>query len=683
MRRAKRTASFAVAVAFCLSNAPARADEGFWTFDKFPSVEVGAAYGFAPDAAFLDHVRKSTARIAGGCSSSFVSPHGLVMTNHHCAVGCVLQISDASHDFVTDGFTATRAEDERPCPGFELDRLDATEDVTARVEASTAGKTGQAAVDAAAAVSAEIQKGCGDDPAVRCDVVTLYGGGRYDLYRYHRYRDVRLAFAPEYAIAQFGGDPDNFNFPRFDLDVAFLRAYENGAPAVTPDYLAWSAHGAAAGAPAFTIGDPGPTERDRSVAELAYERRTELPAQIPLLAQLRGEITQFRERGAEQAREARTLLQGIENSYKRGIGRQQALEDPAVFDAKAAREAKLRAFSPDAVAALDELATLQATRARLEPRLGSANLPFGRSLLGTALRLVRAAAERARPNADRLPEYTDSALVGLVPQLESKAPVYADLETLNLSFAFTHLREDLGADDPFVRSALGAEAPSELAARLVTTTTLADPAVRAALYDGGAAAIAASADPMIRFAVRLDPALRAMRRAEEAAVVGPERVASERVAKARFAAFGTSVYPDASFSPRVSYGAVKGFPAVSGPVAPFTTVAGLYARATGAVPFALPQRWLGARAALDPSTPFDFTTTNDIVGGNSGSPVVDRDAHVVGLAFDGNIYSLGGYYGYDGARNRTIAVDSRILTVALRDVYRATRLASEIAAAAR
>jgi hypothetical protein len=675
---------------FLASSGVARADEGMWTFDNFPSAKVEEAYGFAPSAAFLSHLQKSSARVAGGCSASFISPQGLVMTNHHCVVECVGQLSTATQDLVKSGFYAKRLEDEKTCPAFEIDQLSQIDDVTTQIQSAIAGKTGDAANLAVRAASAKAQDVCGKDPAVRCDVVNLYHGGQYKLYRYHRFTDVRLVFAPEYAVAQFGGDPDNFNFPRFDYDIGVVRVYENGKPAATPDYFKWSANGTKAGDLVFVSGNPGSTSRELTVSQLEYTRDVQLPIVLPLLAELRGILEEFELRGAEQTRETNELLFFIENDYKAELGRQRALNDPAFFAAKVDEEKKLR----DAVAAKPELqsaygsawddtAKLQTLRANLAPRVDAINGVFRGGLAGYALTLVRAAAERKKPNGERLPEFSDQALVGVEQELEAPAPIYPDLEQTTLTFALQQVREQLGTDDPITKQILGKEGPSELARRLVAGTKLADPAVRKALFTGGQAAIDASTDSMIVYAKGLDATARAETKDFEARVTAPTRAAAERIAKARFAIYGTSIDPDATFTARLSYGSVKGFDNNGTAVPPYTTIGGLFNRATDAPPYKLPESWLAAKSALSLQTPMNFVTTNDIIGGNSGSPSIDKSGDIVGLIFDGNIYSLGGEFGYDGTRNRAVSVDSRALLDGLQKVYHADRIVSEIEAARR
>ena len=666
-----------------------QAEEGMWTFDNFPSKTVGEKYGFTPSQAWLDHVRLASLRIAGGCSASFISPEGLVMTNHHCVVECVEQISTPKDNFVDDGFVAKTDAEERKCPAFELDQLVEIRDVTREVQGAIVGKAGHEANRALHAKEAELQQSCGADASVRCDVVSLYHGGIYDLYRYKRYTDVRLVFAPEYGVAQFGGDPDNFNFPRFDFDIGLLRAYEGGKPAATPEYLRWSANGSKDGELVFVAGNPGGTSRELTNAQLAFERDTFFPARMPVLAEYRGLLEEFRTRGPEQAREANEDLFFVENSFKANIGRQGALLDPQFFATKVQEEQKLRAATAadpklaGDVSAWDDIAQIQRLRTQLFVRNAAlGNRMFRSGLLGDAMTLVRAAAERAKPNAERLPEFTDQALVHVQQALSAPVPVYKDIEELDLTFLFATIRRDLGTDDEFVRKMLGKESPEQLAHRLVSGTRLEDPKLREELYKGGKSAVAASTDPMMRFAASINDDLLTVRKDYEARVDAPTRAAAERIAKARFAVYGTSVDPDATFTPRLSYGTVKGFEDGEGKfVQPYTAIGGLFERATGAPPYKLPESWLKAKASLNPSLPMNLSTTNDIIGGNSGSPLIDKDAKVIGLIFDGNIFSLGGDYGYDAKQNRAVAVDSHALLEGLQKVYHLNRVVDEIEAA--
>ncbi len=574
----------------------ARADEGLWTFNRFPKDEVQKRYGFRPEDRWLDAARLASARLAQGCSASFVSGSGLVMTNHHCAHSCVEQLSTERRDFVKAGFLAKDAADEAKCPELEVNQLTAITDVTARMQKATASLEGEAFGKAQRAEMARIEKECQTSDALRCEVVSLHHGGRYDLYRYRRFQDVRLAFAPELAIAFFGGDLDNFMFPRYDLDVAFLRVYQDGKPAATPDHFRWSPGGARDGQLTFVSGNPGHTERARTVAQLEYQRDTLLPDRLLDLAERRGQLTEYRRRGPEQARHSEAALFYVENSLKALRGELEALKDEAFFQGKVAEEARFRAAlarNPDearkALPAFDALARAQGDLKRIRKQLNyrEGGAAFGGQLFGHARTLVRAAAERPKPSETRLREFRDSALPAVTQKLFSSAPIHPEFEVFNLTASLTKMREELGPDDPFVKKVLGPESPAELAARLVQGTKLADPAFRKKLWEGGRAAVEAAekADPMLAMAKRVDGDARAIRKSYEDGIEAQVKKSEEILARARFEVFGTSAYPDATFTPRLSFGKVAGWLENGKPVPPFTTFAGAYERATGRDPF--------------------------------------------------------------------------------------------------
>jgi hypothetical protein len=659
-----------------------------WTLNNFPSSKVAAKYGFAPSAGWLQHVRLSSLRIAEGCSASLISPHGLVMTNHHCVVGCLAELTTPQQDLMVAGFSARNESEERKCPDFEIDRLVAIRDVTAAVHRALGQKKGNAANVALRAITATLQESCGSNAAFRCDVVPLYHGGIYDVYRYRRYDDVRLVFAPEFSVAQFGGDPDNFNFPRYDFDIGILRIYDHGKPLNDQNYLKWSAHGSKAGDLVFVSGNPGGTSRQLTVSELRFERDRAVPREMADVAEYRGLLEAFASRGPMQAREAKETLFFVKNTYKVVFGHQSALLDPAFFPDKTRQERQLRrlvAKNPKLAAAdggaWDEIARIQQVRGRLfdrhEALTGNRAFRFG--LLADAVRLVQSAEERTKPNRERLSEYTNQSLVNVRARLAAPIPIHKDLEELGLTFYLDNVRRYLGPDDAFVRKILGDQTPAQVARRLISETHLDDPAVRMKLYDGGTTAIAASTDPLIRFAATIDSDLRAEHKRYEAEVDAPTRAAAARIAAARFAIYGKSIAPDATFTARLTYGTVKGFTDAQGHfVQPYTTINGLYERATGAPPYDLPPSWLDAKPTLNLSTPMNLCTTDDIIGGNSGSPLIDKNGDVVGLIFDGNIFSLSGDYGYEGAQNRSIAVDSRALLEGLSKVYHMDWIVSEI-----
>jgi len=673
-----------------LSIAPAQADEGMWLLNNFPSEKVEKLYGFKPSQEWLGHVRLSAVRLAQGCSAGFVSARGLVQTNHHCAEHCLEQLSTGAKNLIATGFYAKEEKEEVKCPALEIDRLTEISDVTARVQEALAGKEGPAFEEAKRAVDAAIAKECtGGDAALRCDVIELYNGGLYNLYKYRRYQDVRLVFAPEQAIAFFGGDPDNFEFPRYDLDVSYLRVYDGGKPLDTSaNFFPYAKADAKPGDLTFTVGHPGSTQRLDTVAELQFERDVTLPRSLFRMSELRGELTEFSTKGAEEARIATGKLFGIENSLKARKGRFEALVDPAIFAAKAKAESELRAkvdadpaLRAEAGAAWDTIrATLEAWKPKAKRYTfleGGAG--FGSKLFHDALDLVRYPEEIAKPDEKRLPEYTDANFPILRQALLADEPVYPELEKLTLTFSLTKLREALGPDDAFVKKVLGKKSPAGLANELIDGTKLADASQRKRLLEGGRAGIDASTDPMVLLARLVDPDFRAIRKDFEDNTSAPLERAHTEIARARFAIYGTSVYPDATFTLRISYGSVRGYMQEGKEIAPITRILGLFERATGAPPFKLPETWLAARPTLDMDQPLNFVTDNDIIGGNSGSPVINKDGEIVGLIFDGNIQSLGGDFGFDPAVNRAVAVNAGALREALAKVYHADRLLAELA----
>jgi len=673
-----------------LATSAALADEGMWTYNNFPAQAVGKKYGFTPGQEWLDHARLSSARMPGGCSGSFVSADGLMLTNHHCVRTCIEQVSTEARNHIASGFYAAAAKDELRCPEVEVNQLLQITDVTARIAAATRGLSDQRYAEALKGEMSKIEQECaGGAEGVRCDVVTLYRGGRHDLYRYRRFQDVRLVFAPEIAIAHFGGDPDNFNFPRYNLDAAFLRVYQDGAPAKMEHYLRWSASGPKEGEPAFVSGHPGKTSRLMTVPELEFERDQWLPSFIAYFSELRGLLHELSRRGPEQQRVATSTLLRVENSLKSYKGRREALVDKAFFQRKVSQEDQLRkrvagkkAYAGAYENAARAMVTMQAIRIPYWLLEGERDRPraFPGDVFGIARKLVRYGAERQKPNEQRIRDYVTSALPALKQKVFTTAPFHDELEIALLAFGLTKLREDLGADDPLVRKVLGKETPEDVARRVVQGTRLKDLAVRQKLFDGGAEAIEASTDPAIQLARLVDPDARAVRARYENEVDGVLKKSQEMLARARFEAYGTMLYPDATGTLRLNHGVVKGWEEAGKQVKPFTTLGGAFERATGKPPFALPQSWLAAREKLDPATPFNVATNNDIVGGNSGSPLFNKEAEVVGLIFDGNIQSLGGDYEFVEPVNRAVSVTSTAILEALEKIYRADRVLAELRA---
>jgi hypothetical protein len=658
----------------------AYADEGMWTLNNLPKEALVKKYKFTPEEKWVQHVQLSSARLAGGCSGSFVSANGLVMTNHHCVHDCVADLSTKDKDFVASGFYAKTEAEEVKCPGVEVNKLIEITDVTERINKTTAGLSDQKFNDAQKAEISKIEKECSKgDAKLRCDVVRLYQGGVFNLYKYQRFQDLRLVFAPEISIAFFGGDPDNFNFPRYNLDSAFIRVYEDNKPVKMDHFFSWSKAGAIEGELTFVAGNPGRTERLLTISQLEAQRDITQPATLLRLAEYRGLLTEFMARGPEQRRIAEDTLFGIENSFKAIKGRQQTLVAEKDFREKInanPEKQKLYAAAWDNIAkALEEQKKLRLDLSYMEQGSG-----FNSTLFGLAKTLTRAADEVTKPNEKRLPEFAEARIPGVTLRLFSEAPIYDEMEILDLTFSLTKLREDMGADNPFVKKVLGKESPAELAKRLITKTSLKDLATRKKLWEGGKKAVdeAAKADPLLQLVRLIDEDGRKVRKTYEDTIDSAIKKNSELIAKARFEVYGTNTYPDATFTLRLSYGQVKGYEENGKKVAPFTNIGGTFDRHTGSDPFKLPESWLSNKTKLNGKVPFNFVTTNDIIGGNSGSPVINRNAEIVGLVFDGNIQSLGGAYGFDESVNRTVAVHSEAIIEALTKVYNATRIVDEL-----
>ena len=668
----------------------ARAEEGMWLPNAIPAEALKAKYGFTGSPELFAHLQKSAVRFSTGGSGSVVSAGGLVMTNHHVGSDMLAKLSTPERDLLKTGFHAKSPSEELPCPDLELNILWSIEDVTARVNAAAESAGDPAAKGAAkrkaiAAIEDESEK----TTALTSEVVTLYQGGRYHLYRYKTFRDVRLVFAPETAIAFFGGDADNFEFPRFDLDCCFFRIYEDGKPWQPEHFLAWDANGAQAGELVFTWGHPGSTNRLYTADHVAFMRDVEEPANLRRLWRNEVKTMTFMGRGAENARIAREDFFGTQNGRKATQGLLDALQDPTLVAGKRAEETALLAK----LAGRPEAAQFERGRAlvkrsleaweRLAPDYFALERRFrGGDLVQIARTVVRLNAEGGKPSADRLPEYGDANRASLESALYSPAPIYPELEIERMTSWLSGLAEERGLDDALVARLLAGKSPRARATELVRGTSLGDVGFRKAVAEMTGRQLADCSDPMVRFVLAVDADARRARKAWEDEVDSPQKLGYADIAAARFAALGDSVYPDATFTLRMSYGTVQGWTTESGEtIPPFTTLGGTYARAAaraGDPAFELPSSWVDARPRLKAETPFNFVSTNDIIGGNSGSPIVDADGEVVGLIFDGNLDSLAGDVVFDITRNRAVSVDARGMLEAMRTVYGAGALVDEM-----
>ncbi len=665
----------------------ASADEGMWTFDNPPTKLIQQKYNFTLTKPWLDHVRLSSARLNDGGSGSFVSPHGLLLTNHHVARGQLAKSSTPQHDYIKNGFYARTQAEELKSPDLEVDVLISTEDVTARIQTALKNVKGaeQEATERRKIIAA-IERESTDKTGLRSDVVTLYQGGEYWLYRYKKYTDVRIVFAPEEQVAFFGGDPDNFTYPRYDLDMALFRVYENGKPADTPNYLKWNAQGAADGDLVFVSGNPGSTQRLDTVSQLEFERDHTLPLELLLLRDRRAVLSKFAATSPEHARQSSDDLFGIENSIKALDGDLRGLDDPHVMNVKKQEEQKFRAavdakleWKAKYGGAWTEIA---AAERKYEPRLKEQFFHGTNShLAGIAANIVDYVAEIKKPDGVRLPGFHDAQLDSLRFELLSPAPIYKDFEIARITGALELDLKEMGPNDPFLKIVLNGKSPREAATALVDGTHVEDVAFRKKLMEGGVAAVDASNDPLVVLERKLDPMRREEIKWDQDEVESVLDRAGEQLGHARFDVYGRSTYPDATFTLRLSYGTIKGYPMNGTKAPPNTTFYGLYDRSasfgnTG--PFYLVSRFAEGVGKLNLATPFDFVTTNDIIGGNSGSPVIDKNGEIVGLVFDGNIESLVGDYVFDIETNRTVAVHTAGMTEALKKLYGAQALLDEM-----
>lgn len=667
----------------------ARADEGMWLYSAPPKTQIKAKYGFDVTDAWLEHLMKSSVRFNSGGSGSFVSADGLVITNHHVGADDLQKLSDEKNNYLRDGFYAKTPAEEKKCVDLELNVLQSIEDVTARINAGVpAGATGEAAAEARRKIIAEVEKESLDKTGLRSDVVTLYQGGAYHLYRYKKYTDVRLVYAPELQIAFYGGDPDNFEFPRYCLDVCLFRVYENNQPVKLQHYLTWSKNGTKDGELTFVSGHPGSTSRQLTMAELEFLRDVQYPYVIPRIKRVEVALSNWGARSEENARRARDTLFGYQNSRKVYDGRQNGLYAASIMGPKAAQEktflqqAADRADSKDVRAAYDRIANAVQAQVKIYKnyRMLEGGHAFMSDSFSIARELLRAGDERPKPNGERLKEFGDARKESFELELFSDKPIYADLEIVLLSDALTLLAEQLGNNHPLVRQVLGEMSPRERAAALINGTQVRDVAFRRKLYEGGAAAVRAANDPLIELARLIDPEARTLRKQWEAHDETRQQ-AHAVIEKARFAIEGPTRAPDATFTLRLSYGPVRGYEDAGQKIAPYTDYAGLYARNTehhDREPFNLPQRWVDKKSALNLGTPFNFVNTADIIGGNSGSPVVNTAGEFVGIIFDGNLSSLVLDFAYEDKVARALSVDSRGIIEAMRKVYGSDALVNEM-----
>jgi nicotinamide mononucleotide adenylyltransferase len=702
-------------------------DEGMWLYPAPPTKQLKEKYNFDPSKQWLDHLQKSSVRFNSGGSGSFVSPKGLSITNQHVGADALQKASSQQHNYLKEGFYAKSQAEEIKCADLELNVLMSIEDVTARVNGAVKpGVSPDAASKARDAAIAAIEKESKEKTGLRSDVVTLYQGGVYHLYRYKRYDDVRIVFAPEQQMAFYGGDPDNFEYPRFDLDICIFRVYENGQPAKIDNYLKWNSQGPSDGELTFVSGSPGRTDRQLTVDELADRRDNEVPKWLQMFNRREVLVNSWSERSFENARRGRDDLFGDQNNRKRYDGYVAALFDPEIWKLIEAREKKLRAaVSADAklrsttepagaerrrregprgltsggasqsIAAYDRIKQAQAEEEKIAPRYDyleqerpiTVGYRGPRAFFGTLFKyarlLTRAIDERAKPNGERIADFRDSAKESLELTLFSTEPVYDDYEVLRLTDSLTDFAEKFGANDPVVKQVLNGKSPRARAVELVSGTKLKDVAVRKKLYAGDAAGLQAARDPMLEVARLIDKPAREARKIHETQEEIKKQAYAE-IAKARFAVEGTGNYPDATFTLRLSYGTVRGYEEDGKQIAPFTNFAGLYQRAAeheNKPPFDLPQRWIDKKASLNQETKFNFVSDADIIGGNSGSPVVNKAGEFVGIIFDGNIQSLVLDCIFADKQARAVSVDSAAIIEALRNVYEAQPLVDELLSA--
>jgi len=674
------------------------ADEGMWLYNAAPKAKIKAKYGFDVTDQWLDHTRLSSVRFNNGGSGSFVSSDGLTFTNHHVAQTCLHGLSTEARDLYKTGFYAKTQAEEAKCPDLELNVLQGIEDVTEKVNANV--KPGMSASESGAAqraAMAQLEADCAKNTGLRCDIVTLYAGAQYHLYKYKKYTDVRLVFAPEFDIAFFGGDPDNFEFPRYDLDITFFRVYENDKPAKLDNYFKWSTVGVKEGDLVFVSGHPGSTGRLLTMAQMEFLRDVQYPWQLWSLKRRINMLKEFGAKSEENYRRAQEMIFGLENSFKAITGYNSGLLDKKLMAAKAAEEKKYQQGVASDSKKQQEFGDVWGDIAKAMQVQREVFLPisyierrggFRGDLAGYARALVRVTAEKQKPNAERLREYRESALPSFEQSLFAATPVYKDMEEAVLADSMAEMNEKL-PNNPLLAKILNGRTPAQAAREIIASTRLDDIDVRKKLYEGGVEAVKASDDPLIQLMLILDDEARKVRKQFEDEVESVERIGGSKIAKIRFAQEGFNAAPDATFTLRLSYGPVRGYVedgrggvAKKGEKVPFfTTLGGAFDRADlkgNKAPFKLPESWMKAKGKINLKTPYNFVSTPDIIGGNSGSPVVNTKGEVVGIIFDGNIQSLPWRFQYEDQIGRAVSVDSRGIIEALRNIYGATALADEL-----
>jgi hypothetical protein len=658
-----------------------------WLLDRFPRDLVRQRYKFEVTDAFLDKMRLASVRFNSGGSASFVSPRGLLFTNHHVGADCIQKLSTAKSDYMANGFHARTEAEEKACPDLEINILVRMDDITAKVDSVTA-PTPAERNKARKAKLTELEKQCVDASGGKntCEAVTLYSGGRYMLHEYKKYTDVRLVFAPEYSVAAFGGDPDNFTFPRYCLDFALFRAYDNGKPIASKDYFPWSKTGAKEGELTFVPGNPGSTGRLDTYAQLEYQRDSAYPNGLAFLDEMIAALKDFGKRDAESKRLADAELQSYQNSYKAYDGFLRGLNDPKLMDRKQSEESKLRkaiADDPGKQAEYgqtwDEIAgALAKWRPSLLEFYALERIPGNAQHLHLAREALRLAVERGKPDGERLREYTTPAIPAIEQDLYSPAPISDAMEEVRLAAVLREMTARLGADHPVMIEALAGRTAEVAAKAYIAGSRIKDIAFRKTVAADAKAALA-SDDPMIRLARLLDEPARALRKRYENEVESILLANASKIARARLAAYGDSEYPDATFTLRVTFGDIRGYKDASGKAVPWATeIGGIYGRATGVEPFALPKSWIASKKKLNHKTPFNYVTTTDTHGGNSGSPTIDTKGEIVGILFDGNIEGLPNRFVFTDDQARSVHVASQGIVEALRKVYNAKRILAEL-----